>query len=485
MASKDLAGMRRDAFGIFQAGVGAVEPAAAVRRYCRIEDNRLLVNRKSYDLSEFDRILVIGTGKAGAPMAGALEEMLAERISDGLVTVKYGHVTKVRRVRLVEAGHPVPDEAGMKGASAMLDLAAGATDRDLVLCLISGGGSALLPLPAHGISIADKQETNRLLLGCGATIHEINSVRKHISRIKGGALARAAYPATLVSLILSDVVGDDLDVIASGPTVPDSSTFQDCMNIFDKYAISDRVPDSVLAHVRKGIEGKAPETPGPSDPAFVRTQSVIVGSNLESVLAAEKEAKKLGYHTLVLSSMIEGETREVALVHAGIAKEIARSGRPIARPACVLSGGETTVTLAGKGLGGRNQEFVLAAAIALTGIDALVVLSAGTDGTDGPTDAAGAIADGRTVERAQTLGLNYADFLSDNDAYHFFERLGDLIKTGPTNTNVMDLRIMLAGSCGKKVGKSIWPGWNASWRTSPATCASACSSHHCVERDNG
>jgi glycerate 2-kinase len=443
MASKDLARMRRDAFDIFSAGVQVVEPGAAVKRYLRLEGNRLLVDRKVYDLTEFEHIYVIGAGKAGAPMAKAVEETLGERITEGLVNVKYGHVAKMSRVKLIEAAHPVPDEAGLEGTRAMLDLASRARERDMVLCMISGGGSALLPLPTDGLTLQDEQETTKVLLACGASIHEINSIRKHISGVKGGGLARAAYPATVISLMLSDVVGGDLDVIASGPTVPDSSTFQDCMNIFDKYDVRENVPKPVLNHIQKGIDGTVLETPKPADPIFIRTQSVIVGDNLACVLAAEKKAHNIGYHTLVLSTMIEGETREVALVHAAIAKEMLRSGHPLSPPACVLSGGETTVTITGQGLGGRNQEFVLAAAMGLTGRGNIVVLSAGTDGTDGPTDAAGAVADNRTIRRAQKLGLKPADFLSNNDAYHFFERLGDLVKTGPTNTNVMDLRIIL------------------------------------------
>ena len=435
--------MRKDALDIFWAGVQAVEPEAAVRRYCRQEGNRLLVHQSVYDLTEFEHIYVIGAGKAGATMAKAVQETLGGRITEGLINVKYGHLAEVSRVRLIEAGHPVPDEAGLEGARAILDLASKAEKGDMVLCVISGGGSALLPLPAEGLSLQDKQDTTRVLLACGATIHEVNSVRKHISRVKGGRLAQAAYPATLISLILSDVVGDDLDVIASGPTVPDSSTFQDCMKIFNKYGLSEKVPKAVLNHIQKGIEGVVPETPKPGDPVFVRTESVIVGSNLECVVAAERKASSLGYSALVLSSMIEGETREVACVHAGIAKEILKSGHPLSPPACVLSGGETVVTIRGQGLGGRNQEFVLAAAIGLNSLEGVVVLSAGTDGTDGPTDAAGAVADSQTIQRAQALRLSPVDYLLNNDAYHFFEKLGDLVKTGPTNTNVMDLRIML------------------------------------------
>jgi hydroxypyruvate reductase len=251
------------------------------------------------------------------------------------------------------------------------------------------------------------------------------------------------YPATLVSLILSDVIGDDLDVIASGPTVPDPSSFQDCMDILEKYRIGDKIPDRVRTFFEKGVAGEIPETPKMGDPVFEETESVIIGSNLACVLAAEEKAKDLGFNTVVLSTMIEGETKEVAGVHVAIAREVQRTGHPVSCPACVLSGGETTVTITGQGLGGRNQEFVLAGAMALQGLEGIVMLSAGTDGTDGPTDAAGAIADGQTILRSQALGLNPSDFMAENDSYHFFQKLGDLIKTGPTNTNVMDLRVLL------------------------------------------
>lgn len=443
MASRDLVQMRKDAFDIFGAGVQAVEPTEAVRRCCRREGDQLHVHEKVYDLGQFEHIYVIGAGKAGGPMAKAMEEILGERITAGLVSVKYGHLAALSRVQLIEAGHPVPDEGGLSGAQAILDIASRAGEKDLVLCLISGGGSALLPFPVEGLNLQEKQETTKALLACGATIHEVNAVRKHMSRVKGGGLARAVHPATLISLILSDVIGDDLDVIASGPTVPDLSSFQDCMDILNKYGIRDMIPKTVLAHIQKGIAGKVPETPKSGDPVFTETQSVIIASNLACVLAAEEKAQELGYHTLVLSTMIEGETKEVAGVHVAIAKEILKTGNPLSPPACVLSGGETTVTITGRGLGGRNQEFVLAGAMALNGGERIVVLSAGTDGTDGPTDAAGAIADGQTIQRAEALGLRPWDFLSKNDSYHFFQKLEDLVKTGPTNTNVMDLRILL------------------------------------------
>jgi hydroxypyruvate reductase len=314
-----------------------------------------------------------------------------------------------------------------------------------VICLISGGASALLPAPAPPITLEEKQQVTRLLLACGATIHEINAVRKHISEVKGGQLARLAYPARVLSLLLSDVIGDPLDVIGSGPTAPDASTFADALAVLDKYGLRERVPAPVRERLERGAAGEIPETPKADDPVFQRTQNLIVGNNRTAVDAAAKIARVFGFRPLVLSTMIEGETREVARVHAAIVREILASGRPARPPVCLISGGETTVTLRGNGLGGRNQEFVLAAAIELAGLPDVVVLSGGTDGTDGPTDAAGAIADGATLARAERIGLDARRMLAENDSYHFFEPLGDLIKTGPTNTNVMDLRLLLVG----------------------------------------
>ena len=315
--------------------------------------------------------------------------------------------------------------------------------RELVICLISGGGSALSPAPVEGIALAEKQEVTRQLLACGATIHEINALRKHISQIKGGQLARLASPATLITLVLSDVVGDSLDVIASGPTVPDTSTFTDCLEILRKYRLFDTVPMAIRRHLEAGVSGAIPETPKPGDAVFSRTQTVIIGRNLQALEAASRQATALGYRPLILSSAIEGETREVARVHAGIAKEVLASGHPITAPACILSGGETTVTLRGQGKGGRNQEFALALALDINDIPGIAALSGGTDGTDGPTDAAGAVVDWTTCTRAEQHGLHPREALEHNDAYPFFERLGDLLITGPTQTNVMDVRIIL------------------------------------------
>ncbi|MBI3329830.1 MAG: glycerate kinase, partial [Nitrospinae bacterium] len=389
---------------------------------------------------------VVGMGKAGAAMAAALEEVLGERISGGHIIVKYGHGAPLRRVTLHEAGHPIPDESGVRAAHTLIESVRGCGPQELIICLISGGGSALSPAPSDGITLAEKQEMTRMLLACGATIHDINALRKHISQLKGGQLARLASPATLITLVLSDVVGDSLDVIASGPTVADSSTFADCLDILQRYHLVDRVPAAIRRRLEAGAEGVIAETPKPGDPVFDRVQTVIVGRNLQALEAASYQAAALGYQALILSSAIEGETREAAKVHAGIAKEVIASGHPLPAPACILSGGETTVTLQGQGEGGRNQEFVLAMALEIRELCGIAVLSAGTDGTDGPTDAAGAVADWTTCARAERLGLQARVSLANNDAYPFFARLGDLLLTGPTQTNVMDVRIMLMRS---------------------------------------
>jgi len=428
---------------IFLAGLQAVAPGAAIRRFCQLDGNTFTVDTHQYDLDLFQKIIVLGAGKAGASMAKAIESIFTDRISAGIITVKYNHISELQKVNIQEAGHPVPDKNGLKGAEAIYQLASSADEKTLVICLISGGGSALLPLPVKGITLEDKQKTTQVLLECGATIHEINTVRKHLSAIKGGGLARAIYPATLISLILSDVVGDDLDSIASGPCVPDPTTFADCKSIFLRYSIEKDIPENVVHHIESGINGSVLETAKVGQEFFKKTQNVIIGRNFDALLHAKEKAEELGYNTILLSSMLEGITRDVAANHIAIAREIQLHGYPLKRPACILSGGETTVHIKGTGKGGRNQEFVLAAAIKASDMDNIVVLSAGTDGTDGPTDAAGAFCDETTADRAQSLGLDPQEYLDNNDSYHFFEKLSNLYKTGPTNTNVMDLRIIL------------------------------------------
>jgi glycerate 2-kinase len=435
--------LHHDLHAIFQAALKAVDPGEAIRAHVRREGDQLHVADRTYDLRQYDALYVIGIGKAGAAMGLAIEGLLGDRLRGGHVIVKYGHGGPVKQVALHEAGHPIPDEAGVRATRTLIDFVKNRGPRDLLLCLISGGGSALSPAPVDGITLAEKQEVTRLLLACGATIHEINALRKHISQIKGGQLARLAAPATLVTLVLSDVVGDALDVIASGPTVPDTSTFADCLEILDKYQLLDHIPKAIRRHLEAGRAGEIPETPKPGDAVFAHTQTVLIGRNLQALEAASRQATDLGYRPLILSSVIEGETRQVAKVHAGVAKEVLASGHPLAPPACILSGGETTVTLRGQGKGGRSQEFALAMALDIRDIPGIAVLSGGTDGTDGPTDAAGASADWTTCERAEQLGLQPRLALDNNDAYPFFARLGDLLITGPTQTNVMDVRVML------------------------------------------
>ena len=441
--------LRQQARNIFDAALRAVDPEEAILNHIQLADGVLTVGDRNLRLADYKSIFIVGAGKADAPMAQAVERLLGKHISDGIIVVKDGHGLPLTRIRIHEASHPVPDKRGVRGTEELLSLVREADEQDLVICLISGGGSALLVAPADAISLKDKQEVTQLLLDCGAIIHEMNTVRKHLSRVKGGGLARMAHPATVVSLILSDVTGDDLDIIASGPTVPDSSTFQQVKQILNKYDLWDRVPDSVRIHIEKGVNGEIEETPKPGDPIFQKDFWVLVGTNLQALKAARQEAERQGYNTLILSGMIEGETSEVAKVHTAIAKEAVHSGNPLSPPVCVLSGGETTVTIKGKGRGGRNQEFALAAALEIEGEEQIVVLSGGTDGTDGPTDAAGAIADGNTLARARAKGLDPWDHLQRNDSYPFFESLDDLLMTGPTRTNVMDVRIMLIGKSEK------------------------------------
>lgn len=459
--SESVRELRGQARHILNAALEAVEPGVAVRRHLRLSSDQmdLLVDQghriRAYPLRQFERIWVVGGGKAGAPMAAAVAEVLGARLSGGLVVVKYGHTLGYTNlcgpIRIVEAGHPIPDEAGVSAARAIAELLAAAGEYDLVLCLLSGGGSALMTLPVAGVSLSDLQTLTQILLRCGATIHQINTVRKHLSQLSGGQLARLAWPATMVSLILSDVVGDALDVIASGPSVPDPTTFADAREVLSHYGVWHELPAAIVHHLEAGIAGDVPETPKAGDPVFDRVQNVIVGSNLLAAQAAAQAAQQLGFDTALLTTYLEGEASQVGRVLAGLAKGLARAeamhppGQLLRRPACLVLGGETTVTLRGDGRGGRNQEMALAAAIALAGWSDVLVACLATDGTDGPTNSAGAYADGNTLARAAELGLNAQDYLARNDSYHFFERLGDLIVTGPTQTNVNDLALVLVG----------------------------------------
>jgi hydroxypyruvate reductase len=414
---------------IARAALDAADPAVCVRRAM-----------ETIQMGSPRRLFVLGAGKASASMAKALEAILGGRIHAGWINTKYGHGVQLDRIECHECGHPVPDEAGVAGARKIVELAREAGDGDLVICLISGGASALMPLPAGRVTLADKQAATSLLLASGAPIEELNCVRKHLSGIKGGRLAQLAAPARVISLILSDVVGDDPGVIGSGPTAPDATTFEEARRIVQRRGVWDRLPASVREHLTQSQD----ETPKPNDPVFLNVQNVIVGSNRLALDAARARAESLGFHTLLLSSAIQGEAREVARVHSAILREIRETGNPVKSPACILSGGETTVTVRGNGKGGRNQEFALAAARDIAGLEDVLLLSFGTDGTDGPTDAAGAFADGSTVERAQALGFDATRHLDENNSYPLFEALGDIFVTGPTRTNVMDVYLLLS-----------------------------------------
>jgi glycerate 2-kinase len=440
--------MKKMARTIFTKAVSAVDPSKILKDRIRIESDRLWIRtgankEEVFDLKGVDKIFLVGTGKAASTMAQAIEEIFGDRISKGIITTKYGHLLPLKKTEIIEAGHPLPDWKGYEGAKKIQRLLQETGPNDLVIFVLSGGGSALLPFPASPIDLKEKQEVTQFLLDCGADIKEINTIRKHISKMKGGWLARWAYPSRVIGFILSDVVGNYLDVIGSGPTVPDPSTFEDAWDILKKYDLLNEIAPSIRNHLQLGKEGKAEETPKPHEVIFERVYNTVLGSNILALLAAKEEAAALGFNTLILSSSIEGETREAARFHTAIAKEVISSGNPIPRPACILSGGETTVTLLGKGRGGRNQEFVLAGALEISGVEKVVLLSGGTDGTDGPTDATGAVADHHTVERGKSLGLDPNFHLNNNDAYPFFEKLGDLLITGPTHTNVMDVRILL------------------------------------------
>ena len=430
---------------VLAAALQAVEPGAAVRRYLRREGATLLAGGRPYDLDQFERVWIVGAGKAGAPMAAAAAEVVAERLSGGVVVVKEGYGQETGGpLALAEAGHPVPDERGVAGARRMAELLCAAGPRDLVLALISGGGSALLTLPAEGLALGDLQRLTDLLLRSGASINEINALRKHLDVMKGGGLARLAHPAALVTLVLSDVVGSPLDVIASGPSVPDTSTFGDAWAVLERYGLLEQAPAPVLARLRRGLAGDLPETPRAGDPLFERVHNLVVGSNAQAAEAALAAARAEGWSALLLTTYLQGEAREAGRFLAAVARELAATGNPLPRPACVVAGGETTVTLRGDGRGGRNQELALAAAAELAGLADVALVALATDGGDGPTDAAGAVVTGTTLERARALGLDPAAHLARNDAYPFFASLGDLLLPGPTRTNVNDLALLFA-----------------------------------------
>lgn len=422
---------------VFYASLKAVDPYETVKHH----SEAIYSAYRKYNCT---KMFVISFGKAACPMAKAVEESCGDIINAGITITKYKHCQSRRPgiFKIFEAGHPVPDESGENATKEVLDLMRHANEQTLVVCLISGGGSALLVSPYEGITLKEKKRATGLLLESGADIFELNTVRKHISNVKGGRLAGHAYPARTVSLILSDVIGDKLDVIASGPTSPDGSFFKDAYRVLEKYNITGTVPDSVKDVIQKGLNNLIPETPKEGDRIFERVENIIIGSNKIALSAARQKARQLGFSAEITSFEVTGEAKEVAKKLSYEAMYV-QQNKKSNKPLCFISGGETTVTVKGKGIGGRNMELALTFAIEIEGRQGISLLSAGTDGTDGPTDAAGAIVDGQTVIKAKRLGIDPLEYLKNNDSYNFFKKAGGLFITGPTGTNVMDIQIVL------------------------------------------
>jgi len=443
--------MRSEIRDLIQAALKAADPAAAVRRTLRAETSRLVVKdplisssapEYSYAIHPRRRLVILGAGKAAPAMAAAVESVLGSRITDGLIVTKKGPLPRLKRIQILTAGHPIPDTAGRNAARRVARLVEGLDSNDLVLFLLSGGASALLSLPAEGVSLRDKQRVTDLLLRSGATIDELNTVRKHLSGLKGGQLAARCRPARVVSLILSDVLGSPLGTIGSGPTAPDPTTFQNAVEVLKKYNLWSRAPLPVKRHLRAGRQGGRMETPKPGNPLFRRVRNVVVGDNRAVVEAVCRKARGLGFRSMILTTRMQGEARDAASMFGSLARSVRLLDHPLPRPACLVAGGELTVTVRGRGKGGRCQELALAGVKELAGQPVSILAAFGTDGTDGPTDAAGAVVDHTTLRRAARRGLDPVRFLTRSDSYHFFKKLGGLIKTGPTGTNVNDIYLL-------------------------------------------
>jgi glycerate 2-kinase len=434
---------RRIALGCLEAALQAANPSKIMSSSMRMKGSKLRIFDQPYDLSRFRRILVVGGGKAAASMAVSLERLLGTKISEGCVNILRGTMPRngINRIELNEASHPIPDDFGLKGARRMLEILEDVTARDLVICLLSGGGSALMPCPIRGVTLRDKQRTTQLMLRSGATINELNAVRKHLSLFKGGGLAKAAFPASVLTLILSDVVGDPLDTIASGPTSPDPTTFTSAISVLETRSIWELVPKRVRIALNKGVAGEITETPKPGDMVFRRVKNIIVGNNQMVCDSAVREARRMGANGILLTTLLEGEAKEVGIVLSAIARESSRQKRRPGKPVAIIMGGETTVTATGGGRGGRNQEMMLSASIKLKGHDGIAIASLGTDGLDGDTPAAGAIVDGRTFGRAEQIAMKPDRFLENNDSFTFFNRLHDTLITGATGTNLNDVAV--------------------------------------------
>ena len=432
---------------IINSALSAVNPFSAVMNTLAKRDRLNGIPLQEINLSDIRQIKVVGSGKAGYPMAEAVHENFGAKIAAGIVVVKDGYTKSsdlLNNIKVVEAGHPLPDQRGVGAAQEIINLLSNSKAEDLVICVFSGGGSALLVSPVHGVSLAEIQQLTELLLASGATINEINTLRKHLDRIKGGQLARIASPARVLCLVLSDVVGDPLDVIASGPTVPDPSTYQDALDILDRYQILDRVPSAIRSHLELGLRGEVDETPKPKEEFFSNVHNFIVGSNQTASKSAVVQAKNEGFNTLILTNYLQGEANQAGKFLGSILRQMALKDQPIPRPACIVVGGETTVTLNGDGMGGRNQELALGAVKELDGLEDVALITLATDGGDGPSDAAGAVVTGSTFSRATSNNLDLKEHLSNNNSYNFFLPLGDLLITGPTMTNVNDLTFLFA-----------------------------------------
>ena len=432
---------RKEAFEIFRSGVESVIPENLIRNNIVLKGNILSCRDVFYDLTAYERIYLVGFGKASAGMAKAMEELLGNWLSGGHILTKYHHTVPLKKCAITEAGHPIPDQNGQEGTRKILELVQQTTEKDLIIVLISGGGSSLLTDLPDGISLTELASLNKLLINSGADIREINSVRKHLSLLKGGQLARQAYPASLLTLLLSDVVGDPLDVIASGPTVADPSTFSDALQVFEKYQLQSIVPTSVLEYLKKGKSGYLQETAKEAESCFFRTRNILLGNNQTALEQSKKKAVALGYEATIISNTLEGDVNEVA--EFIFSKTEAHVKAPCGSRIALLFGGEPTVQHSGQGEGGRNQHLALLMAQKLAGTDGITFLSAGTDGSDGPTDATGAICDGMTIRIAEKMDLRSEELIKNFDSYPFFEATGGLLKTGPTYTNVMDLMIVL------------------------------------------
>jgi hydroxypyruvate reductase len=440
---------------ILAAALQAVDPAQAVQRSLTRRGDSLFAGGRDYDLTRFRKVRIVAVGKASAPMALAAAELLEPFFSDGIIITKQGYLMdqqSLDKFECLHASHPIPDEHSVHSARQIASRLAVSEADDLIVVLISGGGSALMVSPASGIGLADIQALTSALLASGADIQEINTLRKHLDLIKGGGLARLAAPATLITLILSDVIGDPLDVIASGPTVPDPTTFEQAYQILERYKLLEQTPAAVTRRLQRGRDGSIAETPKPNEPIFDRVQNIIIGSNILAAQAAQQQAKQEGFNSLLLTTYLQGEARQAGRFLGAILRQIDATGQPLPRPACLIIGGETTVTLESRpadkmdspASGGRNQELALAAVNEIMGISQVALVTLATDGGDGPTDAAGALVTGESMSRARQLGLNPHDYLNRHDSYHFFSAMDDLLMTGPTHTNVNDLAFLFA-----------------------------------------